>query len=1190
MDNTIDVFVSAASDDYKALRERLARELERGGVRVCHQGMLANEGGLTLEKLDRFIARSRLVVHILGPHQGSLPPRDSIDWVREHLVQQLQRHPDVDFLGGNGVPGPSYTQWEALLALLHGKNLLIFKPTASKAAAVDGDAQASLAAHRHRLEQFEEGRPSRYEPFTSFKALALSVIQAHNQLSAHPEAPSVPRWEWPTALHFEPYIADKCKGFVGREWLFREIELWLKGDERRAMLIRAPFGVGKSALMAELIAHRKSETTVHHFCRFDEQATLEPAVIVGSVARQFADKVPAYRSAVEASRDAQHALDAAESDPVAAWMQAVVAPLNQIDAPPQGQMLLLIDGLDESLELHGSHAPAAAAGNGRAADVGAAGSRGGDGQRASLLELILALGTGRLPKWVRSIVTSRPVPQLGASPEAFTVVDLLRGKGHGDDEHTQDLEKFVRNSARSERVRALLQAEPPMSEKQYVQALLRACNGKFLVARKFIEEMGKQGFDAEALHQYLGQAQVSSGIDLFYQLSFKRRLANVQLDKAHTRAVLGVVAAGLMPMPAEAIAGVLELQASEVRSIYEALGGLLKYKSDQPSGITFDHYSLQLWLDPQCAEGLDEHGLPKAGDYAIDRRAALAQLTECCRKLGVADDPLAGADEFKFAPYLQHYGVEHLIDAGQIAAALTLLRALRLADGARAPATRVHELRLIESVKQRLQAAATRPAAADELRALPPQSLRELLLGKDYETDKFEPVIRVLLMFHPEQWHEAQGELLADRERNNIVLRHDIGVATAQAWHVAAPGHKARLLKRIEEMAHAERGGDLREIAGYAIKHICQRGDPQPWYLPIADTIKALARDYMTSPDSTDRMVGGEMVLALAIQRAPVMQWFDPQGPDHPFWEPYWPNLQADVDAVREIVAARADQPLSPAQPESLLASCVAQHDLAEQLRERLRRHALFESGPMKRALEALSSWAAQQSDRTVLDDCFADLERAIDGQDRDAALDFIRLLMLHPLWNETERGANLVAKLIKRQTANKDRWWIIDALLAADAQHWRLHYGATDAAYTAGSVDGYAKFIAAVTQVGLRGGPANCRVRGICADDLCSWFQDASLGDRAELLRDDRVVTLLQCWLATADDVWLLEYVHGLFEQLSGDGDRPSIALIKPHFPPTLSPYLRFDGRAFYQVDQADFMIEIERRARAFQQGAAPP
>jgi hypothetical protein len=137
------------------------------------------------------------------------------------------------------------------------------------------------------------------QPFTTPDDLASKVLQA---LSAQVEktqrklreprgSAAAPAFRWLTPWDFTAYVEWKRGGFVGRDWLVADIDDWLARDTPRALLIRADFGVGKSAIIAELL-RRKARGTVagwHFVCQHDARETLHPATFVRSFATQFRD-------------------------------------------------------------------------------------------------------------------------------------------------------------------------------------------------------------------------------------------------------------------------------------------------------------------------------------------------------------------------------------------------------------------------------------------------------------------------------------------------------------------------------------------------------------------------------------------------------------------------------------------------------------------------------------------------------------------------------------------------------------------------------------------------------------------------------------------------------------------------------------------------------------------------------------
>jgi glycosyltransferase involved in cell wall biosynthesis len=152
---SISIFLSTVSDEFRDYRDRLRGDLTRHNVEVKVQEDFKGLGGDTLDKLDVYIAHCDAVVHLVGEMTGSAPgERDVQALLRKHDRLRAAL-PPLDAALGRG-EAVSYTQWEAWLALYHGKKLLIAKaepaaPRRSAFAATD-HSRAAQAAHLARLE------------------------------------------------------------------------------------------------------------------------------------------------------------------------------------------------------------------------------------------------------------------------------------------------------------------------------------------------------------------------------------------------------------------------------------------------------------------------------------------------------------------------------------------------------------------------------------------------------------------------------------------------------------------------------------------------------------------------------------------------------------------------------------------------------------------------------------------------------------------------------------------------------------------------------------------------------------------------------------------------------------------------------------------------------------------------------
>jgi tetratricopeptide (TPR) repeat protein len=123
---SVRIFLSTVSDEFLAYREALRHDLTRHNVEVKVQEDFKDLGGDTLDKLDVYIAQCDAVVHLVGDMTGSAPPVLPLRTLRRKRLDLADKLPPLGEILQDGI-SPSYTQWEAWLALYHGKQLFIAK-------------------------------------------------------------------------------------------------------------------------------------------------------------------------------------------------------------------------------------------------------------------------------------------------------------------------------------------------------------------------------------------------------------------------------------------------------------------------------------------------------------------------------------------------------------------------------------------------------------------------------------------------------------------------------------------------------------------------------------------------------------------------------------------------------------------------------------------------------------------------------------------------------------------------------------------------------------------------------------------------------------------------------------------------------------------------------------------------------
>jgi len=393
-------------------------------------------------------------------------------------------------------------------------------------------------------------------------------------------------YRWPQAWDFEAYMEEKRgESFAGREWLFSEIDQWASSGEARALLVRADFGVGKTALLSEYIRrHRGHAVIAWYFCQHDTQATLRPETFVRSIATQLAQALPAYRWAIEASLDLQKRLDEAASDPASALEACVLGPLSK-SPEPGGPRLLLIDALDEGLELDP-----------------------GEGSRRVNIVDLLARKAARFPSWLRVLVTSRPNPQVITPLRAAFSLSQIDAESTGNRE---DLRRFILAQVSGAAVRERLR-EAAFTPEGCADLLLERSGGKFLFVVHALRDLGGGRLSLREL------AQLPPGMDAFYLDFFERRFGPAAERYGEARKLLGVMCAAREPLSRAELAEVLGDNEQAVRAVHSRLPDFLRLRAER---LNFDHASLRQWLTQE-----DEDGIARAGCFAVDLQEARSSI------------------------------------------------------------------------------------------------------------------------------------------------------------------------------------------------------------------------------------------------------------------------------------------------------------------------------------------------------------------------------------------------------------------------------------------------------------------------------------------------------------------------------------------------------------------------------------
>jgi WD40 repeat protein len=445
------------------------------------------------------------------------------------------------------------------------------------------------------------------------------------------------RWSWPQPLGFGPYRTYRRQGFVGRSWLFEEVHTWAMADVAaagppRAQLIEVEYGVGKSAFLAELVDTRAAGVPVvaQHFCQFDAIATLAPGRFVSSIAGQLAAALPAYRAAIEAEEAAglRQLLEAPDNDPIGAFDQAVLAPLEAI-APPASPLLLVVDALDEALE----HRPS--------------------NDKAPHITIVSLLGqrAQRFPRWLRLLATARPLPAVQQPlRQAFSLHSLNAEEAR----NLADIKAYAKARCQRPPLAALL-AAAGLGAREVATRLRMLSGGKCLYAAFVLNELAS---GALPLRDRRDLEALPSGMDDFYLQAFERRFPSEQAYD-QVRELLAVHSVQRDPLSRRELAAILNWPERRLVDLQkQQLHDLLRLRRNDPAYgpkeflASFNHPSLSRWLT-----ATDENsGYPRAGRFSIVPEAAEAAI----RRWALAEVEAQRAHTW---PYLVRHLASHLSQA-----------------------------------------------------------------------------------------------------------------------------------------------------------------------------------------------------------------------------------------------------------------------------------------------------------------------------------------------------------------------------------------------------------------------------------------------------------------------------------------------------------------------------------------------
>jgi len=524
------VFISYGRSDALEFVKRLSGDLQQHNCEVFVDLASIEKGGFWEVRIERGIKQSSVFLAVLSPHA-----------VREESV----------------------CRDEVVFALNEGKRVVPVHQDPSL------NLMPPLLLARRNWIDFASGYDQGLD--------ALLRLLEGDDSALHP--PALPTITGVVPMDFSVEIARFMQGFTGRDWLQQEIDGWLAKDGRRAMVIVAEPGVGKSAIAAWLSQTRRDVLGIH-FCTQQNARTRDPYEFVACLVSHLHARLPGYAEAVEVRHP-----EVRRPDARAAFRELIIEPVRNLAAPDHA-CLIVVDSLDEALVQNGE----------------------------TVLD-VLVDQVKDLPAWLRIIATSRPEQSVLIRIRALNVFELLAERPENGD----DIQHYVVTRLQTPALRERIGAQAEAVQKR----LAHLAEGNFLYVRLALDALEDGSLSMEALDD------LSSGLVDFYGRAFARKFPDVVAYSEKIAPLLTVLSVARGPIPFGLLCRVAGAPRSEVNRRLSHLRSWLKlYGENDATEYALFHKSLRDWLVSR----------DNAGEYWCDPSDGHARLAGILAEAWPAED------------------------------------------------------------------------------------------------------------------------------------------------------------------------------------------------------------------------------------------------------------------------------------------------------------------------------------------------------------------------------------------------------------------------------------------------------------------------------------------------------------------------------------------------------------------------
>ncbi|XP_067057911.1 uncharacterized protein [Acropora muricata] len=381
-------------------------------------------------------------------------------------------------------------------------------------------------------------------------------------------------------LDFTDFIISSRKDFIGRRWLYEEMEQALEHNDKRGVLLTGNPGSGKSAFLSHLLCSRTSSPVVHsrilahHFCMYFDKKTQDGVPFVRNLANMIAKEFSEYRQRILDDVFTRRVLyKDCSQDPEWCFEYAILRPLKKIRPQPRDSWYILVDALDECFN-----------------------------EKADIVN-ILKTKARRLPKWLKLIVSSRNESTIVAGLESLQRIELRSdSKENLEDIDTYlTLKMFSLKESVVERFKTSLTIRDNDAPTQImVSNLAKMGEGNFQFVKVVLDLWLTSGGD-------INWETFPKTLESTYQLYFERKYATPESFRP-LREIFEVLVAAHTPLSIKEMHSMFQIDNPIVDLEYDIMlklsqVSLFLWHGSEGDLVRIHHASLAEWLTSDANKG-----------------------------------------------------------------------------------------------------------------------------------------------------------------------------------------------------------------------------------------------------------------------------------------------------------------------------------------------------------------------------------------------------------------------------------------------------------------------------------------------------------------------------------------------------------------------------------------------------------